>query len=119
MKVLVAWLCPILCDPMDYSPPGSSVHRFSSQEYWSRLPFPSLGDLPDPGIKPRSLSLQVDPLAFEPPGFSEEVTFKQRPEGKGLSRVVKNLPTHAGDAKDMGSTPGSERFPGEGNGNPL
>ena len=104
---------------MDCSPPGSSVHRFSSQEYWSRLPFPSLGGLPDPGIQPRSLALQADSLPFEPPGFSEEVTFKQRPEGKGEFQVVKNLPTNAGDTKDMGSTPRSERFPGAGNGNLL
>ena len=33
--------CPTLCDPIDGSPPGSSVHRFSKQEYWSGLPFPS------------------------------------------------------------------------------
>ena len=35
---------------------------FSRQEYWSGLPFPSPGDLPDPGIKPRSLALQADAL---------------------------------------------------------
>ena len=38
---------------MDCSPPGSSV-EFSRPEYWSGLPFPSPGDLPNPGIKPRS-----------------------------------------------------------------
>ena len=46
------------CDPMDCSLPGSSVLGesigFSRQEYWSGLPFPSPGDLLDPGIKPRS-----------------------------------------------------------------
>ena len=41
---------------------------FSRQEYWSGLPFPSPGDLPDPGIKPGSLSFQTDSLASEPPG---------------------------------------------------
>src|SRR5574339_618164 len=41
---------------------------FSRQEYWSGLPFPSLGDLPDPGIEPRSPALQVDALPSEPPG---------------------------------------------------
>ena len=35
---------------------------FPRQEYWSGLPFPSLGDLPDPGIKPTSPALQVDSL---------------------------------------------------------
>ena len=38
---------------------------FSRQEYWSGLPFPSPGDLPDPGIKPRSPALQVDALLIE------------------------------------------------------
>ena len=39
-----------------------------AQEYWSRQPIPSPGDLPDPGIKPRSPSTQVDSLPAEPPG---------------------------------------------------
>ena len=46
--------CPRLCDPKDGSPPGFSVHGISQQEYWSGLPFPPLGDLPDPGIEPAS-----------------------------------------------------------------
>ena len=41
---------------------------FSRQEYWSGLPFPSPGDLPDPGIDPRSPALQADSLPSEPPG---------------------------------------------------
>ena len=41
---------------------------FSRQEYWSGLPCPSPGDLPDPGIKPRSSALQADTLPLEPPG---------------------------------------------------
>ena len=48
-------LCPTLCDPMGCSPPGSSVHGFSGQEYWSGLPCPLSGDLPNPGIEPVSL----------------------------------------------------------------
>ena len=43
---------------------------FSRQEYWSGAPFPSPGDLPDPGIKPRSSALQADFLPAEPPGKS-------------------------------------------------
>ena len=43
---------------------------FSRQEYWSRLPFPSPRDLPDPGIEPGSPALQVDALPSEPPGKS-------------------------------------------------
>ena len=58
-----------LCDPVDCSPPGSSVHGISRQEYWSGLPVPSPGDLPDPGIKPRSPALWADALTSEPPLF--------------------------------------------------
>ena len=42
--------------------------EFSRQEYWSGQPFPSPGDVPDPGIEPRSPTLQVDSLPSEPPG---------------------------------------------------
>ena len=42
--------------------------EFSRQEYWSGLPFPSPGDLPDPGIEPGSPALQVGPLPAEPQG---------------------------------------------------
>ena len=47
-------LCPTLGDSMDCSPPGSSV-GFSRQEYWSGLPCPPQGDLPNPGIELMSL----------------------------------------------------------------
>ena len=47
---------------MDYNPPGSSVLGISQQEYWSGLPFPSPGVLPDPGIKTTSPALQADSL---------------------------------------------------------
>ena len=43
------------CDPMDCSPPGSSAMGFSKQGYWSGLPCPTPGNLPNPGIKPESL----------------------------------------------------------------
>ena len=39
---------------------------FPRQEYWSGLPFPSPGDLPDPGIEPKSLALQADFFPAEP-----------------------------------------------------
>ena len=42
--------------------------EFSRQEYWSGLPFPSPGNLPDPGIEPRSPLLQTDALLSELPG---------------------------------------------------
>ena len=58
-------LCPTSFDPMDCSPPSSSVHGFSRQEHWIRLPPPSPGDFADPGIKhvlPEIPSLQEDSL---------------------------------------------------------
>ena len=46
---------------------------FSREEYWSGLPFPSPGDLPDPGIKPRSPVLQADSLLSELQGSPTNV----------------------------------------------
>ena len=64
----VAESCPTLCYPwtLAHQAPPSMV--FSRQEYWSGLPFPSPGDLPDPGIEPRSPTLQADALTSAPPG---------------------------------------------------
>ena len=67
--VLVTQLCPTLCSPMNYNPPGSSSMGFSRQEYLSGLPCPSLGDLPNPGIEPGSPALQVDSLLSKPPAY--------------------------------------------------
>ena len=70
----VAQSCPTLCDPIDSSPPLTVAQQaplsmgFSRQEYWSGLPFPSPGDLSDPGIEPQSPTLQTDALTSEPPG---------------------------------------------------
>ena len=63
--------CSVLSDSLG---PRTVAHQaplsmeFSSQEYWSGLPFPPPGDLPDPGIKPRSPASQADSLPPEPPG---------------------------------------------------
>ena len=55
--------------PTNCSPPGSSIHGFSRQEYWSGvLPYLSPGNLPDPGIESRSPALQADSLPSGPPG---------------------------------------------------
>ena len=54
--------------------PWTAAHQaplsteFSRQKYWSGLPFPSPGDLPDPGTEPTSPALQADALLTEPPG---------------------------------------------------
>ena len=54
--IVCAQSCVTLCNPMDCSPPGASVWNSSRQEYWSGLPFPTPGDLPDPGVEPVSLA---------------------------------------------------------------
>ena len=70
MKVKVKSLSCVLL----FATPWTVAHqvppsmRFSRQKYWSGLPFPSPGDLPDPGIEPRSPALQSDALTSEPPG---------------------------------------------------
>ena len=64
--VWVAQLCLTLCGFMDCSPPGSFVHGILQEKILDCLPFPSPGDLPDPGIEPMSPALQVDSLPSEP-----------------------------------------------------
>ena len=63
----VAESCPVLCDPLDYI-----ALQFSKPENWSGSPFPSPGDLPKPGIEPRSPALQADSLPTEPQEKSKE-----------------------------------------------
>ena len=60
--------CPTLCDRTDCSPPGSSVHGTLQARTLGGLPFPSPGDLSNPGIEPGSTPLQADYLPSEPPG---------------------------------------------------
>ena len=66
--VCVTQLYPTLCDPVDYSPPGSSVHGILQARILEWLPFPFPGDLPDPGIESGSSAWQADSLPSEPPG---------------------------------------------------
>ena len=53
---LVTPSCASLCDPRDCSPPGTPSMGFPMQEYWSGLPFPPPGDLPNAGMEPVSLA---------------------------------------------------------------
>ena len=62
VKVKVAQSCLTLCDPMDYI----QSMEFSRPEDWSGEPFPSPGDLPNPGIESRSCALQAESLPVEP-----------------------------------------------------
>ena len=65
---LVTMSCPTLYNPMDSSPPTSSVHGILQAIILEWVAVPSPGDLPDPGIEPRSPALQADSLPSEPPG---------------------------------------------------
>ena len=65
MVVLVAKLCPTLATPWTVAHQAPLSMGFSRQEYWNGLPFPSPGDLPDPGIEPGSPALQADDLLTE------------------------------------------------------
>ena len=67
-KSEIAQSCPTLRDPWTIAHQAPPSMGFSRQEYWSGLPFPSPGDLPDPGIEPRSPTLQADALTSAPPG---------------------------------------------------
>ena len=68
LKVSVTQFGRTLCDPMDCSLPAPLSMGFSRQDSWSGSPFPSSGDLPDPGMEPRSPTLQADSLPPELPG---------------------------------------------------
>ena len=62
---LVSKSCPTLAIPWTVACQAPLSIGFSRQEYWSGVPFPSPGDLPNPGIEPRSPALQVDDLPTE------------------------------------------------------
>ena len=73
VQVFIAQLCLTLCSPVDVVHQAPLSMGFSRQESWDGWPFPSPGDLPDPGIEPGSPALQADSLQFEPPGKPLEV----------------------------------------------
>ena len=74
---LVTQSCSTLATPRTIAHQVPLFMQFSRKEYWSGSPFPSPGDLPDPGIKPRSPALQADSLPSEPPG---KPVYKSRKE---------------------------------------
>ena len=69
---LVAKLCPTLVTPWSVAHQAPLSIRFSRQEHWSGLPFPSPGHLPDPGTKPASPVQQAVSLQTELPGKPEQ-----------------------------------------------
>ena len=68
--------CLTVCNPMNCSLPGSSVHSILQQECWRGLPFPSPGDLPDPGIEPGSPVFQADSLPSKPLGKAQTIVYR-------------------------------------------
>ena len=84
LLLVVTQSCLTLCDPTDYIACQASLSmEFLRQECWSELPFPSPGDLPNPGIEPWSPALQADSLLFELQG---------RPELQGVLRGRRKPP---------------------------
>ena len=65
---MCAQSCPTPATPWTIAPQAPPPTGFPRQEYWSGLPFPSPGDLPDPGIEPGSPALQADSVPAELPG---------------------------------------------------
>ena len=85
--MLVAQLCPTLCDRLDSSPPGSSVHGILQARILEcvDISFSTQGDLPNPEIKPGSPSLQADSLPSELPG---KITAKFKIYGEVLASAA-------------------------------
>ena len=67
---------------------------FSRQEYWSGLPCPLPGDLPDPGVKPRSPTLQADSSTFEPPGKLHLICISVKCNGSSLLKTMMRTALH-------------------------
>ena len=72
MKVKSLSHVQLFATPWTVAYQASPCMGFSKQQNWSGLPFPSPGDLPDPGIEPGSPTLQADALPSDPPGKPEE-----------------------------------------------
>ena len=96
-KVKVTQSCPTLCDPVDYSLPGSPSQEFSRQECWSDLPVPSTGDLPNLGTEPGSPTLEVDSLPSEIPNHQTTglTSYASKvKESESCSVMSNSLPPH-------------------------
>ena len=94
---------------------------FPRQEYWNGLPFPSPGDLPNPGNEPLSPVLAGGFFTTEPPGKLNNKIIYHLPTRRIYpgGTVIKNLPVSARDARETGLICGLGKTPGEGNGNPF
>ena len=92
---------------------------FSRQEYWSGLPCPPPGDIPNPGMEPASLMSPTSNHFRNTLVFSFKRCQKLTITAFQVVLVVKNPPANARDVRDTGSIPGWERSPRGGHGNPL
>ena len=113
-KVKVTQSCLTLCSLMDWSPPGSSVHGILQARilYWSGKPFPSSGDLPDPGTEPSSPTLQADSFLSEPE-LLKELAILGFPGGASGKEPTCQC------RRREGLVPGLVRSPGGANGLPF
>ena len=96
---LVTQVCPTLATPRTVAHQALLSMGFSRQEYWSGLPRPPPGDLPNPGIQSRSPSLQEDSLPSEPPrkhtmqkATLSKYRYKFIPDLGSVSNSYKHLP---------------------------
>ena len=120
-----------------------SLLQGASQGHWGGQPFPSPGDLPNPGSEPRSPALRADSVPAEPPGKPKntgvgtlsllQCIFLTQELNQGLLQcrwilyqlsyqgrpAVKNPPANAGEKRDLGSISGLGRSPGGEHSNPL
>ena len=86
MKDVISIMCESLSHVQLFATPWTVAcqallsMRFSRKEYWSGLPFPSLGHLPEPGIEPGSPALQADAFLSEPPGKPQNIRIANKKE---------------------------------------
>ena len=124
----VCWAqsCLTLCDPVDYSLPGSSVYGVFQARIWTRLTFPTPGNLPDPGIEPVSLvspALAGGFFTTDLPGKPICVlSFMYTHTHTHTHTLTYGILPHSSDSEEpasraghSGSVAGSVRSPGEGN----
>ena len=78
MKLLVTESCLTLFNPRTVACQAPLSMEFSRQKYWSGLPFPPLGDLPEPETKTRSPASQADSLLSESPGKPQNICISKR-----------------------------------------
>ena len=91
-KSKIKWenILRLFATPWTVAHQGPPSIGFSRQEYWSGLPFPSPGDLPDPGTETRSPALQADALSSEPPGKPSKIKWENILRQMKIKTQIKN-----------------------------